>query len=58
MVAFLNGKHPIQFLSYTTGTVKAVAPSSSWVLCFAGRCILYTQFDQSGSDLMLVDNFR
>jgi Tol biopolymer transport system component len=53
----------IQFLSFGTGKVKTVAPMSgpsSEGLSASpdGRSLLFTQLDETGSDLMLVENFR
>jgi len=58
-----DGKSSIQFLSFATGKVKTVAPisgSSGEGLSVSpdGRSILFSQFDEAGSDLMLVENFR
>jgi dipeptidyl aminopeptidase/acylaminoacyl peptidase len=58
-----DGKYSIQFLSFATGKVKTVAPisrQSSYILNVSsdGRSLLYTQLDETGSDLMLVENFR
>ena len=61
--AGLDGKSSIQFLSFATGKVK------SWLRCRGrpfeglsvssdGRFLLFSQFDEAGSDLMLVENFR
>jgi len=56
-------KFSIQFLSFTTDKVKVVAPipgPTGWGFSLSpdGRSLLYTQFDEAGSDLMLVENFR
>jgi dipeptidyl aminopeptidase/acylaminoacyl peptidase len=53
----------IQFLSFATGKVTTLAMTRlpiSWGLSVSPdeRFLLYTQTDQSGSDLMLVENFR
>jgi Tol biopolymer transport system component len=53
----------IQFFSFATGVVTPVVTLSKPVhMGFSasadGRWILYTQIDQEGSDLMLVENFR
>jgi Tol biopolymer transport system component len=57
----------LQFLSFATNKVRPVAnfekPLSSSGLGGVsvspdGRWVLYTQFDQSGSELMLVENFH
>jgi hypothetical protein len=58
-----DGKSSIQFLSFATAKVKAVAPMSGrpfegLSVSPDGRSILYAQFDEVGSDLMLVENFR
>jgi hypothetical protein len=58
-----DGKYSIQFLSFATGKVKTVVPipvQSSYILNVSpdGRSLLYTQLDETGSDLMLVENFR
>ena len=48
---FATGKtRKIQTIEREVGNLLAVSPD--------GRTILYAQEDQSGSDLMLVDNFR
>jgi eukaryotic-like serine/threonine-protein kinase len=56
------GKHSIQFLSFATEKMKTVAPISypDEGLCVSpdGRFLLFSQHDESGSDLMLVENFR
>ena len=56
-------KSSIQFLSFATGKVKTVAPTSA--LPFEGvsvspdgRSLLFSQWDELASDLMLVENFR
>ena len=53
----------IQFLSFATGKVKTLAPTSA--LPFEGlsvspdgRSLLFAQWDEVASDLMLVENFR
>jgi Tol biopolymer transport system component len=58
-----DGSSAIQFYSLGTGKVSTVAPIRRPVdfglsLSLDERYILYTQVDQSGSDLMLVENFR
>jgi Tol biopolymer transport system component/DNA-binding winged helix-turn-helix (wHTH) protein len=55
-------KFSIQFLSFATGKVKTVAPISSPMEGLSvspdGRSLLFSQNDEAGSDLMLVENFR
>jgi hypothetical protein len=58
-----GGRTPIQFYSFAGGTVKTVAtaegPTTFGLTASPdGRSVLYTQQDQTGSDLMLVENFR
>jgi Tol biopolymer transport system component len=56
-------KPSIQFLSFASGKVKTVAPMSGQPneglsVSPDGRSILFSQNDEAGSDLMLVENFR
>ena len=58
-----DGKSSLRFLSFATAKVKMVAPisrSPSEGLSASpdGRSLLFSQFDEAGSDLMLVENFR
>jgi Tol biopolymer transport system component len=61
-----DGKSSIQFLSFTTGKVKTVAPvpgvpMEGLSVSPDGRFILFSQSDtgqRSGGDLMLVENFH
>jgi Tol biopolymer transport system component len=58
-----GAKPSIHFLSFATGKVKTVAmmsanPFEGLSVSPDGRSILFTQFDQTDSDLMLVENFR
>ncbi len=57
----------IRFLSFATNRIRPVAsfdkpldlgPSGGVSVSPDGRSILYTQFEQAGSELMLVENFR
>jgi len=52
----------LYFFSFATRALKPVATVSIWSYGLAispdRRSILYSQFDQAGSDLMLVENFR
>jgi serine/threonine protein kinase len=57
------GKSSIQFLSFATGKVKTVALTSGLLVeglavSPDGRSILFSQIDQSVSDLMLVEHFH
>ena len=56
-------KSSIQFLSFATAKVKTVAlmsapPNEGLSVLPDGRSILFSQRDEAGSDLMLVENFR
>jgi len=56
-------KCSLQFLSLATAKVKTVAPMSGGAVeglsvSPDGRFILFSQVDEEGSDLMLVENFR
>jgi Tol biopolymer transport system component len=56
-------KSSIQFLSFATSKVKTVAPLSGSPMeglsvSPDGRSLLFSEYDQGGSDLMLVDNFH
>ena len=58
-----NLNSSIQFLSFATGKVNMVArmsapPAKGLSVSPDGRSILYTQLDESGCDLMLVENFK
>ena len=58
-----TGGVPVEFFSFATGEIKTVATvgKAVWVglaVSPDGRTILYTQIDQQGSDLMLVENFH
>jgi Tol biopolymer transport system component len=57
-----DGKFSIQFLNIATGKVKTVAPVSrpfeGLSVSPDGRFLLFSQVDEAGSDLMLVENFR
>ena len=50
------------FFDFSTRALKQLAPVTLWSWGFAisddHRSILYSQFDRSGADLMLVENFR
>jgi hypothetical protein len=57
------GRFFIHFFSFATGQVKQIAgiqkqPLYGFSVSPDERCILYTQVDQTGSDLMLVENFH
>jgi Tol biopolymer transport system component len=58
-----DGQHFIEFLNFDTGKVKMVAPiprppGLGFSVSPDEHSILYTQVDESSSDLMLVENFR
>jgi Tol biopolymer transport system component len=58
-----DGKYLIQFLNFATGKAKTVVqmsrvPVQGISVSPDGHSILYTQSDESGGDLMLVENFR
>jgi hypothetical protein len=53
----------IEFLSFSTGKTTTIATTArpiGWGLSVAPdeQYVLYDQIDQTGSDLMLVENFR
>jgi len=55
--------YSIQFLEFASGKITSIATidkplSSGLTVSPDGRSLLYTQVDQQGSDLMLVENFR
>ena len=57
------GRFSIQFFNFATKKIRSFAtierPVGSLLSVSPdGRWILYSQIDQSGSDLMLVENFR
>jgi serine/threonine protein kinase len=58
-----DGKSSIQFLNFATGKVKVVAPmsgppSEGLSVSPDGRSLLFTQQDEVGRDLMLVESFQ
>jgi Tol biopolymer transport system component len=58
-----DGKSSIQFLSFATAKVKTVAPMSAppaagLSVSPDGRSLLFSQIDEAGRDLMLVENFH
>jgi dipeptidyl aminopeptidase/acylaminoacyl peptidase len=58
-----DGRSAVRFHSFATGkvtTVAAIHRPVGWGLALSPdeRYLLYTQVDRSGSDLMLVENFR
>jgi Tol biopolymer transport system component len=58
-----GGRTPIQVHSFAGGGVKTVAATDvttgmGLTASPDGRSVPYTQYDQAGSDLMLVENFR
>jgi len=58
-----SGKHSIQFAGFTTGESRPLVLSDQPIgelgvsVSPDQRFVLYTQPDQSGSDLMLIENF-
>jgi Tol biopolymer transport system component len=58
-----DGKYSIQFLRFATGKVKTVVPIPGQLeiglsVSPDGRSLLFSEIDEAGSDLMLVENFR
>jgi Tol biopolymer transport system component len=60
-----SGRTAVRFLRFGTGKVTTITSIKRPIGCTAGfslspdeRYLLYTQLDQDGSDLMLVENFR
>jgi Tol biopolymer transport system component len=57
------GRYSIQFFNFATKRIRSITTIERPVystLCVSpdGRSLLYSQIDQQGSDLMLVENFR
>jgi Tol biopolymer transport system component len=56
------GRYSIQFFDFATKRIRSIStvesPQGHLSLSPDGRWILYTQTDQVGSDLMLVENFH
>ena len=55
--------YSIQFLSFATNNISSIAtletaPDNGFALSPSGEWMLYTMERQSGSELMLVENFR
>ncbi len=58
-----DGRSSIEFLGFTSGASKTVVPLTRPTLFGLAvspdnRFLIYTQFDQAGSDLLLIENFR
>jgi hypothetical protein len=58
-----DGSSAVEFQSFATGKMTTIAMVHRQVLFGLSvspdeRFILYTQVDQGGTDLMLVENFR
>jgi Tol biopolymer transport system component len=58
-----NGHSSVEFLSFSSGAIRTVLPlvgRTMWGLSVSpnNRFLIYTQLDQAGSDLMLMENFR
>ncbi|PYV41048.1 MAG: hypothetical protein DMG06_18415 [Acidobacteria bacterium] len=63
MFVATDRKSSIQFLSFSTAMVKTITPMSGrpfegLSVSPDGKSILFSQFDEEGSDLMLIENFR
>jgi hypothetical protein len=57
------GRHSIQFFNFATKKIRSISTIESGIGEYLsvspdGQWILYSQNDQVGSDLMLVENFR
>jgi serine/threonine protein kinase len=60
---FVAGKSDIRLYEFSTGKTRKILTIdqriTEWIAVSPdGRTILYTQLDEAGSDLMLVENFR
>ena len=58
-----DGRSSIEFLGFTSGASKTVVPltrqsSEGLAVSPDNRFLIYAQFDQAGSDLLLIENFR
>ena len=55
-----RGLHYFDFSTRAIRQIRAMQKPTDWVLSVSPdeHWLLYPQFDQSGSDLMLVENFR
>jgi hypothetical protein len=57
-----SGRYSIQFFNFATKGIRDISTIENTATDFSvspdGQWILYSQIDQVGSDLMLVENFR
>ena len=58
-----NGRYSLQFFNFATKRIRTITTIERPAFLYLsvspdGRWILYSQINQSGSDLMLVENFR
>jgi Tol biopolymer transport system component len=59
-----NGRSDLSICEFATGKIRKIltierpGPSDPIAVSPDGRTILYSQDDESGSDLMLVENFK
>ena len=56
-------RQPVQFFDFKTKSIRSITPIENSIDAYLsispdGRWILYSQIDQIGSDLLLVENFR
>ena len=57
------GRYSLQFFNFATKKIRSLSTIEGPIEAYLsvspdGRWILYSQIDQQGSDLMLVENFR